>query len=112
MSNTWSYTATLTVWLVTGYDDNSQPTFATPSQIKGSWAQGGETQIDDNGREFVPRSTYWLESVTPPTRGSYILPGAHTNTDPIQAGAEMIKKVSGWDDTTFDMCLPDWALYT
>ena len=114
----WSYTQDLTVWPASSYDAYSQPSFGTPYLITGSWAAGGDMQTDDKGNEFAPSSRYFFEladgSASMPQREGYIMRGDHTATSsPITAGAEQIKKVSGFDMAMFGASeLPDWIVYT
>ena len=113
----WSYTSTLTVWQITGVDKYSQPSFAAPVTLMGTWKQGGDVQTDADGRQFVPTSSYYFEaaegSSTIPKRGSYIKVGNHTAVaNPLTANAELVKKVEGYDTSMFNAGLPDWVVYT
>lgn len=96
----WSYTADLTFWPVT-YDKSGQPTTGTPQVFKGSWKQGGNSATDVDGVEFVPRSTYWLESepASVPQRQWRVLPGVYVGAAPPEA--EIVRLVRSYDDTTF-----------
>lgn len=114
----WSYKATLTVWPNASFDEYGQPTFGTPYTIVGSWSFGGDVQTDDSGSEFVSRSKYYFElpdgSSLLPKRDGYIIRGDLTATpSPITAGAEQIKKVTGWDMKMFGSTeIPDWLVVT
>jgi hypothetical protein len=114
----WSYTATLTVWPASSYDQYGQPSFGSPYTLIGSWEVGGDTQTDETGAEFVAASKYYFElaadSTSLPKRGGYIKIGNHTATaNPITAGAEQIKKVAGYDMGMFGAHeIPDWVVYT
>lgn len=114
----WSYKSTLTVWPAASHDEYGQPTYGTPYTLTGSWSIGGETEVDDNGEEFVANSKYYLEiaedSANLPKRGGYIMKGDQTATaNPITAGAEKIKKVNGFDMTMFGASeTPDWVVMT
>lgn len=114
----WSYTQTLTVWPAASYDEYGQPTFGAPYTIIGSWEFGGDLQTDDSGNEFVARSKYYFEladgSASLPVREGYIKRGDLTATaNPITAGAEQIKKVTGWDMGMFGATeIPDWLVMT
>ena len=114
----WSYTATLTVWPAASFDAYGQPTFGAPYTLTGSWEFGGDVQTDANGNEFVAMSKYYFEladgSELIPERDGYIMRGDHTATaDPITAGAEQIKKVTGWDMGMFGSTeTPDWMVMT
>jgi hypothetical protein len=111
----WSYTQTLTIWPNTGTNEFGAPSYGTPYTITGSWIEGGDTQTDQNGTEFVPASTYYFEAVRDssliPKRESFIKVGNHVAVLAPPADAEKIKKVGGWDMGMFDQ-IPDWAIYT
>ena len=113
----WSYTSTITVWPPASFDAYGQPTFGTPFTILGNWEEGGDTQTDQNGSEFVPTGTYYFEASTSsdaPEREGYIKRGDHTAiADPLTAKAEKVKKVGAWDMTPFGSTeIPDWVAYT
>lgn len=114
----WSYTQSITIWPAATFDAYGQPSFGTPYLITGSWSVGGQAQTDDGGTEFVPQSTYYFEAVAGdssiPSPQDYIKVGSHTGTaSPIDAGAEMIRKVGGWDMGMFGSAeIPDWVIYT
>ena len=98
----WSYTEELTIWPFESEDENSVPTYGAPFLLKGDWEEGGDTQTDENGEEFVATSKYYFEAEDDdpniPTRADYILRGDNRGeTDPVVAGAEKIKKVGGWN---------------
>lgn len=114
----WSYEAVVTVWPAASYDQYGQPTFGTPYTLQADWAFGGDLQTDATGNEFVAQSKYYFEladeSPLMPVREGYVKRGDHTaSLDPIAAGAEQIKKVSGWPALKFGQGeLPDWILMT
>ncbi len=84
----------------------------------GSWEQGGETQANRDGSQFIPTSTYYFQaedgSILIPKPEDYILRGDHSAVaDPASVNAEKIKKVGGWDMSAFGPDeLPDWVIYT
>lgn len=114
----WSYTQALTVWPAASFDAYGQPTFGTPYIVTGSWQIGGDTVTDVSGDEFTAMGKYYFEMATDsaslPVRGGYIKKGSHTGTsDPLAAGAEMIRKVEGYDVAMFGASeVPDWIAYT
>ena len=115
----WSYTSTLTIWKELPEDKYGDASgFDTPYTLSGSWEEGGELATDDEGEEFQPASTYYIElargSVQMPERGDYIAIGDQTATaNPLTIDAERIKKVGGWDMSAFgDSELPDWKILT
>lgn len=76
-----------------------------------TFATMGDTQTDDNGREFVPSDTVWHEDPTAIKAGDMIVIGAAlTDTEP-PAEAKEIRKVGGWDMSFFGES-PDYVLFT
>ena len=114
----WSYTQPLTVWPLTATDAYGQPTFGTPYIIMGSWMVGGDTVTAYDGAQFTATSKYYFEMEPTdsdlPKRGGYICRGNKTNVaNPLQAGAEQIRKVEGYDVGMFGANeIPDWIVYT
>jgi len=112
----WSYTNIATIWPKT-LDQFSQPTYGTPYTIACTWEDTGQTQTDEDGREFVPSATYWFEaeygSSPIPGRGDYIAKFDRTGiANPLDAGGQMIRQVTSWDMSPFGNETPDWAVYT
>lgn len=114
----WSYTQTLTIWPGAGENRYGDISYGAPYTLQGDWAAGGETITGDDGEEFTASSIYFIElpdgDSQLPERGFYILRGDNTGEpDPIEAGAEQIKKVMGWNMTMFGPNeLPDWKIAT
>lgn len=112
----WSYTNVATIWPNYGTDEYGRPSFGAPYTVACTWADTGETQRDEAGVEFVPKSTFWAEfeyGGTTPLRGDYIAKFDLTGEpDPVAAGASPLRKVTSWDMTPFGNETPDWALFT
>ncbi len=114
----WTYTDTLTIWPFVEENELNVPVYGSPYTVQGSWEEGGGVQVTDSGEEFVALSTYYFEAADGsdliPTRADYIFRGDLTaEDDPIEAGAEKIKKVGGWSMAPFGPDeLPDWRIMT
>jgi len=110
----WSYTSTLTIWPKDGVDEWGQPSYSNPYTVQGSWEMGGDAQIDDQGAQWMPQSTYYFEaedgSELIPERGWFIKRGNHTGSLPDDA--EKIRHVGGWDMSMFGNEIPDWVIRT
>lgn len=114
----WSYTQSLTIWPLTGENKFGVPTYGTPYIITGTWKEGGGVQTAQSGEEFVATSKYFFEMTRDnallPELDDYIAIGDLTaEADPIEAGAEKIKKVGSWDMKMFGASeIPDQVIMT
>lgn len=112
----WTYTSTLTIWPVASRDEYGQPVQGEPYTISGSWENGGSSQKDADGIEFIPESTYYFEAADGsdliPSVGASIKRGDNTALPNPPSDAQEIKKVGGWDMSPFGNELPDWVIYT
>ena len=106
------------MWSLPSIDQYGQPTFGTPYTLQGSWEVGGDVQVDATGTEFVSMSKYYFQlplgSSLLPVREGFIKQGDYTATaDPLAAGAERIRKVTGWGAEMFGATqTPDWLVVT
>jgi len=106
------------VWSISATDEYGQQTYGTPYTLQGSWEVGGDVQVDATGTEFVSMSKYYFElpvgSASMPVREGFIKQGDYTATaDPSAAGAERIRKVTGWGAEMFGATqIPDWLVVT
>lgn len=110
--SSWSYTQPLTFWSVQ-IDEFGQPSYALEFEALGTWTIGGETQAADNGVQFVPASTFWIErgpDDARPTRGWKVARGSHDNAPP--ADAEIIRKTGASDDAMHGFDAVDWVMWT
>lgn len=113
----WSYANVATIWPASGQDEYGRPSFGAPYTVACTWADTGDTQRDEAGNEFVPKSTFWLEaeySGVVPACGDYIARfDLSSEQEPLFAGANPIRKVTNWDMSPFGASeTPDWALFT
>lgn len=110
--SSWSYTQPLTLWSVT-VDEFGQPSYARAFEAPGTWTIGGETQTADNGVQFVPASTFWIERGADdprPGRGWKIARGSHAGAPP--PDAEIIRKTGASDDAMHGFTSVDWVMWT
>lgn len=110
--SSWAYTQPLTFWSV-AMDEYAQPTFTREFSAMGTWQVGGETQSADNGVQFVPAGTYWIERAagqTRPARGWKVALGDLTGAPPLSA--EIIRKAGADDDTMHGFTSVDWVMWT
>lgn len=110
--SSWSYTAKCTVWSVT-IDEYGQPTFGSPVVYPCSYRAGGNLANGNNGEQFVPKTTVWLEAdpADVPVAGSYLSIGEIRAAEP-PANAEVIRAVARHDPSAFNEGAPDWVLMT
>ena len=108
-ASNWDYTDTVTVWPVTR-DEYDQPSYGTPVTYACSWMSGGRMARDDVGQEFYPNTTAYIETDTPPAKGSRMMIGTHTGAP--DSTAEVIRVVQTFNDNTFSWGTPDVALLT
>lgn len=114
----WTYTEELTIWPFEREDKNSVPVYGAPYLLTGDWEEGGSTETDETGEQFVATSKYYFEAPDGdpliPTRADYILRGDNRGeTSPVEAGAEKIQKVGGWNMKMFGPEeIPDWVIMT
>lgn len=110
--SSWAYTQSLTFWSV-AHDAYGQPTYALAFTAPGTWQIGGETQTADDGVQFVPAATYWIERAPTdarPARGWKVAIGALTGAPPLSA--EIIRKVGADDDAMHGFASVDWVMWT
>jgi hypothetical protein len=73
--------------------------------------QGGlSAKIGNIGTEIAVKNTFWSEC-SEAKRGDYILIGASTDADPINAGADEVMMVIRYADT-FERIADDYAILT
>ena len=110
--SSWSYTQPLTFWsMVT--DAWGQPSYTLAFTVPGTWQIGGETQSDDQGVQFTPASTFWIErgpSDQRPARGWKVAIGTHTGQPPVSA--EIIRKVGADDDSMHGFDAVDFVMWS
>lgn len=110
--SSWSYTQPLTFWSVVN-DAWNQPSYTLAFTTLGTWQIGGETQSDDQGVQFTPASTFWIErgpSDARPARGWKAAIGAHTGQPPVSA--EIIRKVGADDDSMHGFDAVDFVMWS
>ena len=79
----------------------------------GTWQIGGETQSDDQGVQFTPASTFWIERGTAdarPARGWKVAVGTHGGLPP--TAAEIIRKVGADDDSMHGFDAVDFVMWS
>ena len=95
----WSYTATATVWPLTGRDGRSgAATFGAPAPVSCDYSTKQRRARTSQGREFEVAMTLYTErdDIKP---GDRVLLGASVATDPIAAGAREVMAVERSADT-------------
>lgn len=110
--SSWSYTSILTFWSVT-QDQFGQTVYTHAFSAPGTWKSGGETQTSDDGIQFTPASSYWIErgpGQVRPQRGWKVCVGQIFDQPP--AEAEIIRKAGADDDTMHGFSSVDWAMWT
>lgn len=107
----WSHTARATFWPVT-LDEYQQPTYGTAVVYDCSYQIGGRLSNDQTGAEFMPSTSIWIEAelVDAPKYGWVCAVGEYSGSPP--AGAETVRLVRTWDDTTFGRTTPDVMVLT
>ena len=114
----WTYVSTITVWRHLSSDIYGAPTYDEPFTISGTWEEGGEIAVNNNGQEFRVNSKFYFEMEDDdpllPKAGDYIAKGDKSATlDPVAVGGQKIQKFGGWDMAMFgDDELPDWVAMT
>lgn len=110
--SSWAYTQPLTFWSVEN-DAFGQPTFTLEFSALGTWQAGGETQTADDGVQFVPKGSYWIEraeGAARPALGWKVAVGTLTGLPPISA--EIIRKTGADDDAMHGFTSVDWVCWT
>lgn len=98
-------TELMTVYGVTGSDLYGAKTYGVKGVVACEYMQGGTSQTDQEGVEFVPASTFYPAATNfTILRGDRVAIGdTSAESDPDAAGAEVVRKVSnvsnpfGWD---------------
>lgn len=97
----WSYTATATIWRVTGRDDKTgKNVYATPEVIACDYGAKSERKTDDKGVEFISRMSIYTEYAAAKL-GDYIKIGEDGTPDPVAAGASLVRSVVRYADTFY-----------
>lgn len=110
--SSWAYTQPLTFWSVI-VDQYAQTSFTLAFTALGTWQVGGETQTADNGVQFVPAGSYWIERAPAdvrPGRGWKVAVGDLTGDPPLSA--EIIRKAGADDDAMHGFASVDWVMWT
>ncbi len=107
----WSYTAVATFWKHLGYQPNGDSLgYAAPILIMCDYQGGLSKRVGDIGAERVVKNTIWTEYALADT-GDYILIGASSDLNPVDAGADEIMQAIRYADT-FDRLADDFAIIT
>jgi hypothetical protein len=95
--------AQATVWTIASRDAYGKPTFSAPVIFQTTWKSGGRTAKDDDGVEFVPRTTFWPTVASGVIkRGDYIAIGDQSAVpDPTTIDSEIIRTVQEFDNSAF-----------
>lgn len=105
----WSYTATATHWKRLDSNENSKAVFDTPVTFKCSYVTGGDSVRDDKGVEFAPAFTLYTEKADI-KRGDMVILGDYVSfPDPIDAGADIVRAVTVFDESLFND-IPDYRI--
>lgn len=114
----WSYTNVATVYPRVYDDWNNTWTNGTPYLIDCTWTANNEVAVDANGKEFTTNLIFFTElkrngvSSTMPQRDWYIARGdTSALSDPLKAGANVIRAVTDWDMSFFGED-PDYKILT
>ena len=110
--SSWAYTKPLTFWSV-AEDEYGQLSYTLAFVAMGAWKMGGAVQTADDGVQFVPASTYWIErdgGDAFPERGWKVARGSLTGAPP--ASAEIIRKTGSDDDAMHGFTAVDLAMWT
>jgi len=113
MSSTanWSYTAPCTIWKRLGNDEAGDSLgWSEPLVIMADYQGGLSKRLGDIGSESVVKNTIWTEYALADV-GDYILIGASSNPDPVDAGADEVMQSIRYADT-FERLTDDWAIIT
>ncbi len=110
--SSWSYTQSLTFWSVET-DEFAQTTYTLAFTALGTWQIGGDTQSDDQGVQFTPASTFWIErgpADVRPARSWKVAIGTYIGAPP--ASAEIIRKVGADDDSMHGFDAVDLVMWS
>ena len=114
----WSYTNVATVYPRVYDDWNNTWTNGTPYLIDCTWTANNEVAVDGSGKEFTTNLIFFTElkrngvTATMPQRDWYIARGDTTAlSDPLKAGANVIKAVTDWAMSFFGE-EPDYKILT
>lgn len=108
----WTYTNVSTLWPNLGrHPETREPVWGAPVVIACTFETMGDTQTDENGKEFVPQDTVWHEDKTPIKAGDRVVIG-ESLTDLLPPDrSKVLRKVGGWDMSFFGE-EPDFVFYT
>jgi hypothetical protein len=107
----FSYTATATVWPLSGRADwNGKATYGQPSQFPCDYSADSVRMTDAAGVEFTTRQVIFTERAGI-KQGDMVLIGASAVADPLQAGAFEVRAVTRYNDT-FERKADDFKVAT
>ncbi|ELS6623304.1 hypothetical protein R5S96_003954 [Salmonella enterica] len=114
----WCYTNVATVYPRVYDDWNNTWTNGTPYLINCTWTANNEVAVDASGKEFTTNLIFFTElkrngvTANMPQRDWYIARGDTTAlSDPLKAGANVIRAVTDWDMSPFGE-EPDYKIMT
>ncbi len=95
----WSYTATATLWPLTGRDSwSGVPTYGTPEAVACDYQAESRRMTDPLGVEFTSRGLFYTERADI-KQGDRIAVGTSSVVDPVAAGAIEVRSVTRYGDT-------------
>ncbi len=107
----WSYTATATLWVLSGRDDLSGAlTFEAPVAVLCDYMSEAKRAVDSRGVEFTSALTLYTEHPGIKQDDRIIL-GRSAEADPIALGAVEVRSVARMADT-FDRAADDYKVMT
>lgn len=107
----WPATAIATYWKSLGIDEGGDSLgFAEPVQVMCDYGGDVTAQLAALGISIVVKMTFWTEFPSA-AKGDYMMIGASTTSDPLEAGADEVMHAIRWADT-FDRIADDYAIIT